>query len=386
MLDGDSVGVLMKIFFGTVINQRFCKKMSARRGGGSGGKPVGAAANESSSRWKNASEVAGPKVGQLAQGVGDISLESEQDDGWEVARKHKNKSGSSVGKPWGTSNPNPNAWGNPDVVQRLGFRDGPGKVPANACAAPTAYPMRPSGRGNAWAAPTADPMRPAGRGNAWPAPTAVVAPLERGCDWRGRSSSTQPFVAAPLPKSQNYDQIEDLEDDEDNPDELEDDDEDLASDEYDTDDDSQKSHEERKMSRWFKPFFDILDSLTVEQINEPARQWHCSACQGGPGAIDWYRGLQPLITHAKTKGSKRVKLHRELAELLDEELRRRGTSAIPAGEAFGKWKGLSEKVVKDKEIVWPPMVIIMNTQLERDENDKVQSPSEYYALTYTLNL
>ncbi|KAA3479727.1 protein SUPPRESSOR OF GENE SILENCING 3-like [Gossypium australe] len=112
-----------------------------------------------------------------------------------------------------------------------------------------------------------------------------------------------------------------------------------------------------------------LDALRIEEINDPARQWHCPACQGGPGAIDWYRGLQPLTTHAKTKGAKRVKLHRELAELLDEELCRRGTSVIPSGEAFGKWKGLKDEE-KDHEIVWPPMVMIMNTRLEQDENDK----------------
>jgi hypothetical protein len=76
------------------------------------------------------------------------------------------------------------------------------------------------------------------------------------------------------------------------------------------------------------------------------------------------------MNHAKTKGSKRVKVHRELAALLDEELRRRGTTVVPAGEAFGKWKGLKEGE-KDHEIVWPPMVIIQNTKLEQDENDKV---------------
>ncbi|KAK6923532.1 Zinc finger-XS domain [Dillenia turbinata] len=60
----------------------------------------------------------------------------------------------------------------------------------------------------------------------------------------------------------------------------------------------------------------------LKDINEPARQWHCPAYQSGPGAIDWFRGLQPLMTRAKTKGSKRVKLHRELTKLLDEELHR----------------------------------------------------------------
>nr|GEW11578.1 protein suppressor of gene silencing 3 [Tanacetum cinerariifolium] len=96
--------------------------------------------------------------------------------------------------------------------------------------------------------------------------------------------------------------------------------------------------------------------------------WHCPACQNGPGAIDWYKSLQALITHAKTKGSKRVKIHRDLAELLEEELRITGAMVMAAGESYGQWKGLNQ-VVKDREIVWSPMVVIMNTQLEQDDNN-----------------
>ncbi|GFP83640.1 protein suppressor of gene silencing 3 [Phtheirospermum japonicum] len=200
----------------------------------------------------------------------------------------------------------------------------------------------------------------------------IPPPLKNGWGWSSRAASTQPSendINAPAvhPASNQSSVFEDVDDGGEDSDDVDDSDDELLSDGFDSDE-SQKSHETRKKNRWFKELFQCLDELTVEQINEPERQWHCPACKGGPGAIDWYRGLLPVISHAKTKRSKRVKLHRELAELLDEELKRRGTSAVPAGEAFGKWKGLKE--FADKQIVWPPMVIIMNTQLERDENEK----------------
>ncbi|KAL7591848.1 protein SUPPRESSOR OF GENE SILENCING 3 [Lactuca sativa] len=142
----------------------------------------------------------------------------------------------------------------------------------------------------------------------------------------------------------------------------------LLSDDYDSDD-SQESHDTRKKNPWFSEFFGILDDLTPQQINEPVRQWHCPACQNGPCSIKWYRGMKSFLTHIKTKGTRRPKLHRDLAKLLDEELCRRGAMVIQSGESYGKWKGL-DKDVKDHEIVWPPMVIVMNTQLQQDENEK----------------
>ncbi|KVI01288.1 hypothetical protein Ccrd_020425 [Cynara cardunculus var. scolymus] len=111
------------------------------------------------------------------------------------------------------------------------------------------------------------------------------------------------------------------------------------------------------------------DDLTAEEINEPARQWHCPACQNGPGSINWFRSMKSFLTHIKTKGTRRPKLHCDLAELLDEELCRRGATLVPAGESYGQWEGLN-KDVQDWEIVWPPMVIIMNTQLKQDEKEK----------------
>lgn len=331
--------------------------------------------NDAFSKGKTISE-SNPKIEQLTRDVGDVSLGSGEDGQWEEvnARKSKNRAGSSAAKPWGPPmhNSNPRPWGNNDVVQNPGIRNQGGAGRAS---------------GNPWQTHSSNFKRPVGRGNGRPQiPTSgfesnnvtsnplIRSPLEHGWNWQSRAGSTQSRTVdssqakveiTPESPEKNNDDDDGTEDS----DAMEDTDDDLMSDDYDSDS-SQKSHDTRKKSKWFKKFFDNLDGLSVEQINEPERQWHCPACQGGPGSIDWYRGLQPLITHAKTKGSKRVKVHRELAELLDEELRRRGTSVIPAGEAFGKWRGLKEEE-KDHEIVWPPMVVIQNTKLEQDENEKV---------------
>lgn len=152
---------------------------------------------------------------------------------------------------------------------------------------------------------------------------------------------------------------------------LDDDSDWMGSDTGDSDA-SVKSLETRKRNKWFQSFFTDLDDFTNEQILEHHREWHCPACHGGVGAIDWYRGLQPLIAHAKTCRTKRIGLHREFAKVLEEELEMRRAGSGTLGETkFGKWKGLrNADATKDLMIVWPPMVIIQNTQLDQDEQDK----------------
>ncbi|KAE9610265.1 hypothetical protein Lal_00006323 [Lupinus albus] len=319
-----------------------------------------------------------PKVEQLSQGLVDINIGPGQDDGeWEVqSRKSKNRAGNRAGSSYARQlglpvhNSNPRAVGNTGMAQR-----------------PSTWNHGGVGRGsgNPWQTQNADFRRPAGRGNGRPQFTAtgpqsynvssnplIRAPLEKGWNWKSRTSDQQSISddaskvtdeTAPKSPVKNID--DELEEDFDD---MEDSDDDLMSDGNDSDS-SRNSHETCKKSKWFKNFFATLDTLTMEQINEPDRQWHCPACQGGPGSIDWYRGLQPLMNHCKTKGSKRVKIHREFAVILDEELHIRGTSVIPSGEVYGKWKGLKAGE-KDHEIVWPPMIVIQNTQLEQVENEK----------------
>ncbi|XP_042478114.1 protein SUPPRESSOR OF GENE SILENCING 3-like [Macadamia integrifolia] len=318
-----------------------------------------------------------PKVDQLSHDVADISLDNAEDGEWEVcARKSKNRGGTGAkAKPWSPQSPGPKAWGQPDTAQKLGLASngGKGRSPGGAWQTQVAEPRRPAA---GWGNPKANSSN-RGWENAYVAPLPYVPPpLPHGWQWANRAGGQQRAS-----EDQGIDDTSKLHAGsagEDNygsdmsshhhPIDVDDDDDDILSDDYDSDE-SEKSHETLKKSKWFKVFFDALDNLTIEQINEPMRQWHCPACKGGPGGIDWYRGLQPLLTHAKTKGVTRVKLHRQFAELLDEELGSRGTSVIPAGEAYGKWKGL-QQTVTDKEIVWPPIVIIMNTRLEQDENDK----------------
>lgn len=310
-------------------------------------------------------------VDHLSQGVADVSLDSGQADGdWEVyAKKSRNKAGNNISKQWGAQSSSPKPT---EMAQTSGTHNGGGRGKASGKNWQPQYPdtRRMAGRGNT------RPQSKASEINYAASPAVIRPPLEHGWNWQSRAGSSQTMgLEDTQPKDEFNSNLSDENEENDNvednddSDDMEDSDDDVLSEDFDSDA-SQKSYETRKKSRWFKKFFEILDSLTVEEINEPARQWHCPACQGGPGAIDWYRGMQPLMAHAKTKGSKRVKLHRELAELLDEELRRKGASIIPAGELFGKWKGLKDEE-KDHEIVWPPMVIIMNTKLEQDENDKV---------------
>lgn len=206
----------------------------------------------------------------------------------------------------------------------------------------------------------------------------MTAPLANGLQWvpKSRSSSSERDDAPTSGSDPEMDNGEDYDSyDDDSDDDMVDD----TSGDFDSKA-AEKNFETRKRHKLLKSIFELLEKLSVEQINEKTRQWHCPACKNVRGGVTWYKGLQPLMNHARTKGSKRVKLHRELAALLEEELYRTGVSMAPSGEFFGIWKGLRENT--DRPIVWPPVVIIMNTRLEQDKDGKWKGMGNQELLSY----
>lgn len=279
---------------------------------------------------------------QLASRVADTRLDSQQDGVWESGRKNRNRY---EGR-GGSQNFNAKGWGN------FGNKV---KGPAHAFAAPTGDTRMNVGRLD-------DRNQFSYRGWEDNYGRTTVNPQR---SYRSVAAK-EDNVSAPRPVDAVSVKEEDRDDEKDSEEYDDDDDDDIyESDEYDTYE-IQESHETGKMNGLLKDFFENLDKMKLEEIKE----LHCPACNNGPGAIAWYKGLQPLVNHAQNIRKGKVKVHRELAERLEEQLRIRGTSVIPVGVAFGRWRGLKQNVARDKDIVWPPMVVIRNTFLEQDDNEK----------------
>ncbi|TYG84040.1 hypothetical protein ES288_D01G217600v1 [Gossypium darwinii] len=302
----------------------------------------------------------GHQVNRLSQNVANMKLASAQDGDKENSLGSNNKGAENVGFPQDST---PNVWGHPNVIQKLRMQGNHGSEKVTHKAWPTQNAVSWTQQGDrTWGnSSIKSPSSEYGRND----------PDQAGFTFSNNSWDGQ---------IKTDHEVGDKLDDEIGDNENVDDEygNGVSNIEYDSDDiddyvsgsdEDEKSHEARKESKWFYFFFESLEKLTVEEILSPVRRWHCPACQGGPGAINWYRGVQPLLTHSMTKTTRRAKLHRVFAGLLVEEMRRRGAFIKPVNDAFGRWEGLTDRVA-DHEIVWPPMVIIMNTRYEQDENGK----------------
>lgn len=270
------------------------------------------------------------EMDEFAKGVSDISLKGSEDDVWEqVTREHKNRALGTTKNDWPT-NDSSNAWGWKRLEIAYGLDvpgiDGSDKVLSSP-----------------WDGEGLDTKRV----------TSVIGSFKT----KSEDEEEKELVAH---------NVEGLNDDDCDDGDDSDFDDDFLSDDSD---ESPKSHEARKNHRMLRTFFEVFDDLREDDIKEPGRRWHCPACQGGPFSIQWYRGMQRLIAHAKTKTSVRPFLHREFLHLLEEELHRKGFSVVASGESCGHGEGLKQEA-RDFSIVWPPMVIIMNSRPDKEENEK----------------
>ncbi|THU58807.1 hypothetical protein C4D60_Mb03t18340 [Musa balbisiana] len=292
------------------------------------------------------------------------------------------KAGSSSGKkdcsplePWGSSISSPNAgwssgkkdcaplepWGSSISSPKAGWSSGKDCAPSNPWESSISSPKAGSSSGKdcaplePWGSSISSPNagwscgnnslqnnknRPLGRGNSkqkpWHMASAPVIPppLPHGwqCATRFGPSSSQSKVEEDC-------HVEVADEKEEEEEEIVDDsDDDLTSD-YDTDA-SQRGHETRRKNKWLQKFFGEMDDLTAEEISDPTRD----------GSV--LHATMFLVPSAVTRACSVS-----------------GASAAPAGEVFGKWQGPKNMTI-DHEIVWPPMVIVMNTRLDHDENEK----------------
>ncbi|XWS40315.1 hypothetical protein CRYUN_Cryun18bG0130100 [Craigia yunnanensis] len=320
-------------------------------------------------------KISGRQVNQLSQNVADIKLVSAQvgdkDNSWESKKRVAPNSGF-------PKDSTPNVWGHTNVIQKLRMQSNSGSEKAtDSWPTHNAVSWNSFGHGSAWTQ----------QGDGTWGNSCIKSPFpEHGSNDHAQAGFTLPNSSQDGQVKTNH-QVGDNLDDENGVNEFDNDDSDVVYDSDDLDDyvsdsdEDEKSHEARKKSKWFNAFFESLEKQTVEEIISPVRRWHCPACQGGSGAINWYRGVQPLMTHATTTKTRRAKMHRVFAELLVEEMRRRGTFIKPVNDAFGRWEGLNDRVA-DHEIVWPPMVIVMNTRYEQDENGKWTGMGNQELLNY----
>lgn len=141
-------------------------------------------------------------------------------------------------------------------------------------------------------------------------------------------------------------------------------------------DSSIDSNKNKKGNRWLRPFFDMLEHISTDLPAENVQDtlFYCPACRGsGLGEVSVYKGFKPLIAHAKQYKQRRVKLHRDFAAILEEDLKRSGIYKAEPGQIYPVCKQISlseDEKFTNLLIVWPPTVVVHTMGIEVEGHPK----------------
>lgn len=120
-------------------------------------------------------------------------------------------------------------------------------------------------------------------------------------------------------------------------------------------------------SKIVQDFFRELDDYSRNELeDEENKEWKCRVCIGGQGETQWWKGLGRLGHHAYNYKKRRGREHKEFAIELKHKLEERGVKISSLiSDIQGHWSGLSSsrKEREKKIVVWPPVVMVVNTHL-----------------------
>ncbi|KAI5064888.1 hypothetical protein GOP47_0019583 [Adiantum capillus-veneris] len=133
-----------------------------------------------------------------------------------------------------------------------------------------------------------------------------------------------------------------------------------------------ESLERQKQSKWLRPFFMALADVAKTEDGYESNFFYCPACRGsGLGETDLYKGLKPLIAHAKNYTKRRVKLHKQFAVILEDLTNYDKTMGAYSGKPIYRQRhSIGDQKLIDPLIVWPPMVLIRAAGVKLEMHQK----------------
>lgn len=130
----------------------------------------------------------------------------------------------------------------------------------------------------------------------------------------------------------------------------------------------------KKLRKSLQVFLDGLDSPSNEDLENEKQNWKCLVCEGGPGKTQWWGGLRKLTSHLLNKTQIwRPEEHREFGLKLVSKLEERGVKLFSGFPKMEEICSRSKGVQRERflqPVVWPPMVLVVNTHLYPTEDGK----------------